>query len=61
MREKLPSNEVLRHKGGVIDQRQQQIDPAGKHRSDPNETAKQSSKQPGHDLPNPETENDHGE
>ena len=61
MQEKLPSNEELRHKGGVIDQRQQQIDPAGKHRSDPNETAKHSSKQPGHDLPNPEEGNDHGE
>lgn len=33
----------------VIDQRQQQIDPAGKHRVDPNAQASHSMKQPGHD------------
>jgi len=60
MHEKPPSKQALRQKGGVIDQRQQQIDPAGKHRVDLNETAKKSSKQPGHDLHNPETGNDHG-
>ena len=60
MQEKLPSNEALRHKGGVIDQRKQQIDPAGKHRVDLNETAKQSSKQPGHGLELPKGGSDHG-
>ncbi len=54
MQEKLPSNEALRKKGGVIDQRQQQIDPAGKHRDDPNNVAKRSQKQPGQDLRDPQ-------
>ena len=36
MTDKTPANEALRIKDGVIDQRQQQIDPAGKHRDDPN-------------------------
>lgn len=48
-----PSNEALRHKNNVIDQRQQQIDPAGHHRVDPNEAAKRSQKQPGQDLADP--------
>ena len=41
---KTPSNEAMREKDGVIDQRQQQIDPAGKHRHSPNDTAKHSQK-----------------
>ncbi|MFN3844893.1 MAG: hypothetical protein ACK4RZ_03590 [Paracoccaceae bacterium] len=47
MQEKISENEALRKKDGVIDQRQQQIDPAGKKRADRNETAKGSQKQPG--------------
>jgi len=42
-----PTNEALRQKGNVIDQRNQQIDPAGKHRVDVNASAKGSQKQPG--------------
>ena len=61
MQEKPPSNEVLRKKGGVIDQRQQQIDPAGKHRDDPNEAAKRSRKQPGQDLRDPQKGDDEAE
>ena len=37
----------LRHKGNVIDQRQQQIDPAGHHRLDPNRQGDDNTKQPG--------------
>ena len=58
MQEKTPSNEVLRKKDGVIDQRQQQIDPAGKQRADPNDAAKRSQKQPGQGLRNPHKGND---
>ena len=55
-----PSNLALRHKGGVIDQRQQQIDPAGKHRVDPNaRAAKRSQKQPGQSLEDPQDSTDH--
>lgn len=54
MKEKLPANEALRRKDGVIDQRKQQIDPAGKHRVDQNEAAKRSQKQPGQDLRDPQ-------
>lgn len=61
MQEKPPSNEALRKKGGVIDQRQQQIDPAGKHRADPNEAAKRSQKQPGQELRDPEQEGNDAE
>jgi len=32
MTDKTPSNEAMRQKGRVLDQRQQQIDPAGKER-----------------------------
>jgi hypothetical protein len=50
----VPSNEALRRKGRVIDQRQQQIDPAGHHRADPNDAGgKRSQKQPGQDLRDP--------
>lgn len=58
MQQKLPANEALRNKDGVIDQRQQQIDPAGKHRDDPNEAAKRSQKQPGQDLRDPQNRDD---
>ena len=58
MHEKSPSNEPLRKKGDLIDQRQQQSDPAGKHRVDPNEAAKRSQKQPGQDLRDPQKGND---
>lgn len=37
----------LRHKGNVIDQRQQQIDPAGHHREDSNDRPDTNRKQPG--------------
>ena len=58
MKGKIPSNAALRKKdGGVIDQRQQQIDPAGKHRVDPNEAAKRSQKQPGQVLHDPQSGN----
>ncbi len=43
-----PSTEDLRRVApNVIDQRQQQIDPAGHHRRDPNRRAGASQKQPG--------------
>jgi hypothetical protein len=55
MTEKIPANEALRHKPGVIDQRQQQIDPAGKLREDPNDAGpKRAQKQAGQDLRNPQ-------
>lgn len=50
MKKERPTNEALRRKDGVIDQRKQQIDPAGKHRVDQNKSAKRSQKQPGQDL-----------
>jgi len=56
------SNEALRRKGrSVIDQRQQQIDPAGKHRADPNGGPNRSQKQPGQDLSDPQDQPDDGE
>lgn len=58
---KAPSTKELREKDGVIDQRQQQIDPAGKHRVDPNENAKRSQKQPGQDLEDPQKGGGHAE
>ncbi|MDT8853709.1 hypothetical protein RNZ50_01410 [Paracoccaceae bacterium Fryx2] len=61
MKEKTPSNEALRKKGGVIDQRNQQIDPAGERRADPNEVARRSQKQPGQDLRDPQVDADHGD
>ena len=43
-----PSPQELRHpKPGVIDQRQQRIDPAGKHTVDPNDRPPANRKQPG--------------
>ena len=57
MTQNIPLNEALRRKDGVIDQRQQQIDPAAKHRDDPNEAGpKRSQKQPGQDLRDPQDE-----
>ncbi|TGD45498.1 hypothetical protein EEB11_01825 [Pseudotabrizicola sediminis] len=61
MTQKMPSNEALRNKGGVIDQRKQQIDPAGKHRDDPNDLAKRSQKQPGQDLRDPQKDTGNAE
>lgn len=44
----LPANEALRRpEPRVIDQRQQQIDPAGHHRTDVNANATGTMKQPG--------------
>ncbi len=44
----LPKNEELRRPApGVIDQRQQQIDPAGHHRKDPDHRPDTNRKQPG--------------
>ncbi|AJE49043.1 hypothetical protein [Celeribacter indicus] len=40
---------------GVLDQRQQQIDPAGRHRADLNATSIPSMKQPGGPHPAPAT------
>ncbi len=43
-----PANEKLRHpEPNVIDQRQQQIDPAGRHRQDPDARPDENRKQPG--------------
>ena len=57
MQEKLPSNKAQRQEGGVIDQRQPQIDPAGQHRDDPNEATKRPQTQPGQDLRAPQKAN----
>jgi hypothetical protein len=43
----IPPAEQRRPAPNVVDQRQQQIDPAGRHRVDLNENAKHSRKQPG--------------
>jgi len=49
-----PANEVLRRpEPNVIDQRQQQIDPAGRHRADVNAPASDTMKQPGGEGPAP--------
>lgn len=45
--ETIPPKDLRQPAPNVIDQRQQQIDPAGQHRVDTNESAKHSSKQPG--------------
>lgn len=55
MKDKTSANEVLRRKHGAIDQRKQQIDPAGKHRVDQNAVgSNRSQKQPGQDLRDPQ-------
>lgn len=52
-----PSNERLRRPGpNVIDQRQQQIDPAGHHRQDPDARPDSNRKQPGGSPEERETE-----
>jgi hypothetical protein len=62
MSETQPANEALRRKGNVIDQRQQQIDPAGKHRVDQNDAGpKRSQKQPGQSLVDPQGGHDDAE
>lgn len=61
MQEELSSKEAMRKKGRGIGQRQQQIDPAGKHRVDPNEAAKRSQKQPGQDIPDSQDRTDDAE
>jgi len=44
----MPDKDDLRHPGkGVVDQRQQQIDPAGKHRRDEDRRPDTNTKQPG--------------
>lgn len=44
----VPANEKMRRPGpNVIDQRQQQIDPAGRHREDPDARPDANRKQPG--------------
>ncbi|MFN3724314.1 MAG: hypothetical protein ACK4VZ_14840 [Paracoccaceae bacterium] len=58
MAEKPPTTETLRNRTGVIDQRKQQIDPAGKHRIDQNAAAKRSQKQPGQDMRDPQRDDD---
>ena len=46
--DKLPANEALREpEPNVIDQRQQQIDPAGRYRKDPDARSDSNRKQPG--------------
>jgi hypothetical protein len=46
--DEVPANERLRRKDpNVIDQRQQQIDPAGRHREDPDARPDSNRKQPG--------------
>ncbi len=50
----LPANEQLRRPARqVIDQRQQQIDPAGHHRVDPDARPDANRKQPGGSDPKP--------
>jgi hypothetical protein len=47
-KDRLPANEKIRRpQPNVIDQRQQQIDPAGQHRQDPNARPDANRKQPG--------------
>jgi len=60
-----PTNKDLRTKGGVIDQRQQRIDPTGKHGAKPSDAGeagpKPTQKQPGQSLRNPQDEADNAE
>lgn len=54
-----PANEQLRRPGpNVIDQRQQQIDPAGRHRRDDNARPDTNRKQPGGSVPIHQNEDD---
>lgn len=61
MTQKKPSDEASRKKDGLIEQRQQQVEPAGKNRVDANEAARRSQKQPGQDLRDPQKDADDGE
>lgn len=58
MEDPLPTNEALRRKGRVIDQRQQQIDPAGRDRVDQNDGAskrtQESPRETAHDRKEPD-------
>lgn len=57
---KEPANEQLRHPPGVIDQRQQRIDPANKVTRDPNEKTDPSvspADKPAHDGDHPLSKN----
>ena len=55
VQEGVPSNEQLRRpQPHVIDQRQQQIDPAGKERVDPDKRPDDNTKQPGGTKPDPQ-------
>lgn len=56
MTAKTPPTEEPRDQKTVIDQRAQQIDPAGHHRVDVNESAKRSLKQPGQDQDDPQNQ-----
>ena len=54
-----PANEHLRRpKPNVIDQRQQQIDPAGQHRKDPDARPDANRKQPGGSVHNGQRSDD---
>lgn len=54
-----PANEQLRRLApNVIDQRQQQIDPAGRHRRDDNARPDTNRKQPGGSMPIHQDEDD---
>lgn len=46
-----PENPLRRPAPNVIDQRQQQIDPAGQHRADPDARPDSNTKQPGGSTP----------
>lgn len=46
-KEIIPTEELRKPAPNVIDQRQQQIDPAGKHRIDPDAVKSDTTKQPG--------------
>ncbi|OYW58445.1 MAG: hypothetical protein B7Z31_07715 [Rhodobacterales bacterium 12-65-15] len=54
----VPTNHDLRRKDGVIDQRQQRIDPTGRHGADPSDATEAgphpTQKQPGQSLRNPQ-------
>lgn len=60
-----PTNKDLRTKGGVIDQRQQRIDPTFRHGKPPSDASgagpKPTQKQPGQSLRNPQDAPDDAE
>lgn len=61
MTENRPTNKDLRTTDGVIDQRQQRIDPASKNGEASDAGPKRSQKQPGQSLHNPQDGEDHAE